>query len=65
MPSVFLLKGQLKLSRCKRGGIDLLMEFIRPVTVKDVSRIAEIIVTNYRVNFYPFFNNDSFYENPS
>ena len=37
------------------------MEFIRPATVKDVSRIAEIIVTNYRVNFYPFFNNDLFY----
>lgn len=34
---------------------------IRPATAKDASRIAEIIVTNYRVNFYPFFKNDSFY----
>ena len=34
---------------------------IRAATVKDTSRIAEIIVTNYRVNFYPFFHNDPFY----
>ncbi|MCR5599492.1 MAG: GNAT family N-acetyltransferase [Ruminococcus sp.] len=34
---------------------------IRPATTKDASRIAEIIVTNYRVNFYPFFRNDPFY----
>ena len=34
---------------------------IRPATVKDTSRIAEIIVINYRVNFYPFFHNDPFY----
>lgn len=37
------------------------MNFIRPAAISDVSRIAEIIVTNYRVNFYPFFRNDSFY----
>lgn len=27
----------------------------------DASRIAEIIITNYHVNFYPFFRNDRFY----
>lgn len=37
------------------------MEHIRVATIKDISRIAEIIVTNYRVNFYPFFKNDEFY----
>lgn len=34
---------------------------IRPAKPQDASRIAEIIVTNYRVNFYPFFHNDEFY----
>lgn len=37
------------------------MEHIRPALVSDAGRIAEIIVTNYRVNFYPFFLNDKFY----
>lgn len=37
------------------------MNFIRPALATDASRIAEIIITNYRVNFYPFFRNDSFY----
>ena len=37
------------------------MEHIRNAGVSDASRIAEIIVTNYRVNFYPFFKNDEFY----
>lgn len=37
------------------------MKFIRPASASDASRIAEIIITNYRVNFYPFFLNDSFY----
>lgn len=37
------------------------MEFIRAAKESDASRIAEIIVTNYRVNFYPFFKNDDFY----
>lgn len=37
------------------------MSHIRPAIPADASRIAEIIVTNYRVNFYPFFRNDSFY----
>ena len=34
---------------------------IRPAKACDASRIAEIIITNYRVNFYPFFKNDEFY----
>ncbi len=37
------------------------MDFIRPAKISDVSRIAEIIITNYRINFYPFFRNDLFY----
>ena len=37
------------------------MNPIRQAVVSDVSRIAEIIVTNYRVNFYPFFHNDAYY----
>lgn len=37
------------------------MEYIRPASAEDASRIAEIIVTNYRVNFYPFFHNDPYY----
>lgn len=28
---------------------------------EDASRIAEIIVVNYRMNFYPFFRNDKYY----
>ena len=36
-------------------------EHIRPARAADASRIAEIYVTNYRVNFYPFFHNDSYY----
>ena len=34
---------------------------IRKALSADVSRIAEMIVTNYRVNFYRFFHNDPFY----
>lgn len=37
------------------------MNYIRPATEADASRIAEIIITNYRVNFYPFFRNDKYY----
>ncbi len=37
------------------------MEHIRPAVPSDASRIAEMVVTNYRVNFYPFFHNDPFY----
>lgn len=35
--------------------------YIRPAAERDAGRIAEIIVTNYRTNFYPFFRNDAFY----
>ncbi len=34
---------------------------IRPAEPRDASRIAEIIITNYRQNFYQFFHNDEFY----
>lgn len=37
------------------------MNYIRPAVESDASRIAEIIITNYRINFYPFFQNDEFY----
>ncbi len=34
---------------------------IRPATKQDLSRIAEIIIFNYRINFYPIFQNDDYY----
>lgn len=34
---------------------------IRCAAKQDVSRIAEIIIFNYRVNFYPIFQNDDYY----
>lgn len=37
------------------------MNYIRSALSTDASRIAEIIITNYRTNFYPFFHNESFY----
>ena len=37
------------------------MEKIRQAAAADASRIAELIVINYRMNFYPLFRNDSFY----
>lgn len=37
------------------------MENVRNATASDASRIAEMIITNYRINFYPIFKNDSFY----
>ncbi len=37
------------------------MQNIRQATSKDLTRIAEIEVFNYRLNFYPIFQNDSFY----
>lgn len=37
------------------------MTHIRPAIPADASRIAEIIVTNYRINFYQFFKNDAYY----
>lgn len=37
------------------------MSCIRPASYADIFRIAEIFVTNYRMNFYPFFHNDEYY----
>ena len=37
------------------------MKNIRKASVADLSRIAEIIIFNYRLNFYPIFQNDDFY----
>ncbi len=37
------------------------MKYIRKASPQDASRIAELIVVNYRMNFYPFFKNDEFY----
>ncbi len=34
---------------------------IRIASYKDLSRIAEMIVANYRRNFYPIFQNEEFY----
>ena len=37
------------------------MEQIRPASPEDAWRIAEIFVTDYRLNFYPHFLNDAYY----
>ncbi|MCR4647031.1 MAG: GNAT family N-acetyltransferase [Oscillospiraceae bacterium] len=37
------------------------MDPIRKATPADAGRIAELIVTNYRVNFYPFLKTDEFF----
>ena len=37
------------------------MKCIRQARYDDVERIAEILVFNYRLNFYPVFRDDSFY----
>ena len=37
------------------------MGYIRQAKYEDVERIAEILVFNYRLNFYPIFQDDSFY----
>ena len=37
------------------------MNDIRLAKRKDVERIAEIVVFNYRLNFYPVFRDDNFY----
>ncbi len=37
------------------------MDCIRKSSAADVSRIAEIIISNYRINFYPIFCNEEFY----
>ncbi len=34
---------------------------IRQAKPSDASRIAEMIVTNYRKNFFPIFKNEQFY----
>ena len=37
------------------------MNFIRPAENKDIFRLSEIEVFNYRMSFYPIFLNDEFY----
>lgn len=37
------------------------MDHIRMATIRDLGRIAEIEIFNYRLYFYPLFRNDSFY----
>ena len=37
------------------------MSHIRKARSEDVERIAEIMVFNYRLNFYPIFRDDDFY----
>ena len=37
------------------------MVTIRPAEAKDLARIAEIEIFNYRLNFYPIFRSDEFY----
>lgn len=53
------------MSRAKRkmefGGE--MMENIRKAVADDLARIAEMIVFNYRLNFYPIFQDDDFYFN--
>ena len=39
----------------------LSMNYIRQATINDLVRIAEIFVFNYRLNFYPIFQEDTFY----
>lgn len=39
------------------------MENVRQATNADLSRIVEIVVFNYRLNFYPIFQNDDYYFN--
>lgn len=36
-------------------------EYIRKAAAADLARIAEIVIFNYRLNFYPIFKNDSYY----
>ena len=37
------------------------MSYIRQARNEDAERIAEIVVFNYRLNFYPIFRDDGFY----
>lgn len=39
------------------------MNYIRKARQEDFSRIAEIEIFNYRLNFYPIFRNDQYYFN--
>ena len=39
------------------------MKNIRKATLKDLARIAEIEIFNYRLNFYPIFLSDWYYFN--
>ncbi|MDE5582614.1 MAG: GNAT family N-acetyltransferase [Ruminococcus sp.] len=39
------------------------MNYIRKAIQEDCSRIAEIEIFNYRLNFYPIFRNDQYYFN--
>ena len=39
------------------------MNYIRKATINDLARIAEIVIFNYRLNFYPIFKNDDYYFN--
>lgn len=44
---------------CALAGDD--ERLIRPADLSDAARIAEIEVTNYRLNFYPIFKDDEYY----
>ncbi|MDE6004959.1 MAG: GNAT family N-acetyltransferase [Oscillospiraceae bacterium] len=37
------------------------MHYIRKAKLEDASRLAEIEIFNYRLNFYPIFKNDLYY----
>lgn len=37
------------------------MNCIRKASIKDISRLAEIEIFNYRLYFYPIFKNDQYY----
>lgn len=37
------------------------MSNIRQANLDDLARIAEIVIFNYRLNFYPIFRNDRYY----
>ena len=37
------------------------MKYIRKATIDDLARIAEIVIFNYRLNFYTIFKNDDYY----
>ena len=39
------------------------MKNIRQATTNDLPRIAEMVIFNYRLNFYPIFQDDDFYFN--